>query len=97
VHAQATERCGLVSGVVPLAELMNEAMKAAGKICELSLPVVVMAKESVKRAFHSGGRRAFRAPPFLLRVASPLKTRSKAWRPSSKSASRLSGIANAAN
>jgi len=50
-HAQKAERCGLVSRVVPLAELMNEAMKAAGKICELSLPVVTMARESVNRAF----------------------------------------------
>ena len=32
---------------------MNEAMKAAGKICELSLPVVMMAKESVNRAFET--------------------------------------------
>jgi len=47
------ERVGLVSRVVPLAELMNEAMKAAGKICELSLPVVMMAKESVNRAFET--------------------------------------------
>src|SRR6266478_4216202 len=47
MDAAEAERVGLVSRVVPLAELMNEAMQAAGKICELSLPVVMMAKESV--------------------------------------------------
>jgi enoyl-CoA hydratase len=53
MDAAEAERAGLVSRVVPLAELMNEAMKAAGKICELSLPVVMMAKESVNRAFET--------------------------------------------
>ena len=53
MDAAEAERVGLVSRVVPLADLMNEAMKAAGKICELSLPVVMMAKESVNRAFET--------------------------------------------
>jgi enoyl-CoA hydratase len=53
MDAAEAERVGLVSRVVPLAELMNEAMKAARKICELSLPVVMMAKESVNRAFET--------------------------------------------
>ena len=53
MDAAEAERAGLVSRVVPLADLMNEAMKAAGRICELSLPVVMMAKESVNRAFET--------------------------------------------
>ena len=53
MDAAEAERAGLVSRVVPLAELMNEAMKVAGRICELSLPVVMMAKESVNRAFET--------------------------------------------
>jgi enoyl-CoA hydratase len=53
MDAAEAERVGLVSRVVPLADLINEAMKAAGKICELSLPVVMMAKESVNRAFET--------------------------------------------
>ena len=53
MDAAEAERVGLVSRVVPLVELMNEAMKAADKICELSLPVVMMAKESVNRAFET--------------------------------------------
>ena len=44
---------GLVSRVVPLADLMKEAMSAAEKICELSLPIVMLAKESVNRAFET--------------------------------------------
>jgi enoyl-CoA hydratase len=53
MDAAEAERVGLVSRVVPLAQLMHEAMKAADKICELSLPVVMMAKESVNRAFET--------------------------------------------
>jgi len=53
MDAAEAERVGLVSRVVPIADLMDEAMKAAGKICELSLPVVMMAKESVNRAFET--------------------------------------------
>jgi enoyl-CoA hydratase len=45
------ERCGLVARVVPLAELMNEAMKAADTIAAMSLPAAMMAKEAVNRAF----------------------------------------------
>jgi enoyl-CoA hydratase len=53
MDAAEAERVGLVSRVVPLASLLDEAMKAAGQICELSLPVVMMAKESVNRAFET--------------------------------------------
>ena len=53
MDATEAERVGLVSRVVPLAALLDEAMKAANKICELSLPVVMMAKESVNRAFET--------------------------------------------
>ncbi len=53
MDAAEAERVGLVSRVVPLARLIDEAMKAAEKICELSLPVVMMAKESVNRAFET--------------------------------------------
>jgi enoyl-CoA hydratase len=45
------ERAGLVARVVPLADLMTEAMKAADGIAAKSLPSVVMTKEAVNRAF----------------------------------------------
>ncbi len=51
MDAAEAERAGLVSRVVPAADLLDEAMRVAAKICELSLPVVMMAKESVNRAF----------------------------------------------
>jgi enoyl-CoA hydratase len=51
MDAAEAERSGLVSRVVPLAELMNEAMKAAETIASLSLPSVMVAKEAVNRAF----------------------------------------------
>jgi enoyl-CoA hydratase len=51
MDAAEAERCGLVSRVVPAAELVSEALKVAQKIAELSMPVVMMAKESVNRAF----------------------------------------------
>ncbi len=45
------ERAGLVARIVPLAELMAETLKAAEAIAAKSLPSVLMAKESVNRAF----------------------------------------------
>ena len=53
MDAAEAERCGLVSRVVPLGELMSEAIRTAKRICELSLPIVMMAKESVNRAFET--------------------------------------------
>ena len=51
IDAAEAERAGLVSRVVPLAELMNVALAAADSINELSGAAVMMAKESVNRAF----------------------------------------------
>jgi len=53
MDAAEAERCGLVSRVLPLDRLLDEAIKTAEKICELSLPVVMLAKESVNRAFET--------------------------------------------
>ena len=53
MDAQEAERCGLVSRVVPLADLLDDAMATAQKLAELSLPIVMMAKESVNRAFET--------------------------------------------
>jgi enoyl-CoA hydratase len=53
MDAAEAERSGLVSRVVPLAQLLDDAVKTAAKISELSLPVVMMAKESVNRAYET--------------------------------------------
>jgi len=53
MDAQEAERCGLVSRIIPAAGLIDEAVRTAQKIAELSLPIVMMAKESVNRAFET--------------------------------------------
>jgi enoyl-CoA hydratase len=53
MDAAEAERCGLVSRVVPADQLLDEAIETAQKICEMSLPSVMMAKESVNRAFET--------------------------------------------
>ncbi len=54
IDAHEAERAGLVSRVVPAEMLMDEVLAAAGQICALSGPSVMMAKECVNRAFESG-------------------------------------------
>jgi enoyl-CoA hydratase len=51
MDAAEAERSGLVARIVPAADLMNEAMKAAASIAAMSLPSVMVAKEAVNRAF----------------------------------------------
>ena len=53
MDAAEAERCGLVSRLVPAASLMDEAMKAAAAIASMSLPSVMMTKETVNRAFET--------------------------------------------
>jgi enoyl-CoA hydratase len=53
MDATEAERAGLVSRVVPAAELMTVTLAAAQTINELSGPAVMMAKESVNRAYES--------------------------------------------
>jgi enoyl-CoA hydratase len=53
MNADEAERSGLVSRVVPAADLMDEAMSLAQRISALSLPVVMMAKEAVNRAYET--------------------------------------------
>ena len=51
MDAHEAERAGLVSRVVPAAELLDVALAAAETICGFSEPSVMMAKEAVNRAF----------------------------------------------
>ena len=51
MDALEAERAGLVSRVVPLDKLMDEALAAALMICDHSQIAVMAAKESVNRAF----------------------------------------------
>jgi len=51
MDAQEAERSGLVSRVVPLDKLMDEAMAVAEKIAAQSLPAVMMIKEAINAAY----------------------------------------------
>ncbi|ABA74607.1 MULTISPECIES: enoyl-CoA hydratase [Pseudomonas] len=51
IDAVEAERCGIVARIVPSAELLDEALKVAAVIASKSLPITMMVKESVNRAF----------------------------------------------
>jgi enoyl-CoA hydratase len=53
MDAQEAERCGLVSRIIPAADLLSEAVKIAHKIADQSVPIVMMTKESVNRAYET--------------------------------------------
>ncbi|MBA4172016.1 MAG: enoyl-CoA hydratase [Hyphomicrobium sp.] len=53
MDAAEAERSGLVSRVVPAADLLTEAMKAADSIAAKSMPAVMMTKETVNRAYET--------------------------------------------
>jgi enoyl-CoA hydratase len=53
MDATEAERSGLVARVVPAASLMDEAIKVAETIASMSLPTLMIAKESVNRAFET--------------------------------------------
>ena len=53
MDAAEAEKSGLVARVIPADDLMAETLKAAQSIAGYSLPVVMMIKESVNRAFES--------------------------------------------
>jgi enoyl-CoA hydratase len=53
MDAAEAERCGLVSRIVPAADLIQDAVKTAAKIAALSRPSVYVAKEAVNRAYET--------------------------------------------
>ena len=53
MDAAEAERAGLVSRVVPAADLVDEAIKVATRIASMSRPSVMMAKEAVNAAFET--------------------------------------------
>jgi enoyl-CoA hydratase len=53
MDAQEAERAGLVSRIVPLDKLLEEALGVADKIAGYSAPVVMMIKESINRAYET--------------------------------------------
>ncbi len=53
MDAQEAERAGLVSRIVASEQLIAEALAAAATIASMSLPVTMMIKESINRAYES--------------------------------------------
>ena len=53
MDAAEAERAGLVSHIVPVASLLEEALKAAETIAGFSQPAVMMTKECINRAYES--------------------------------------------
>lgn len=53
MDAQEAEKSGLVARIIPADQLLDETLKAAQSIAGYSLPVVMMIKESINRAFES--------------------------------------------
>ena len=56
MEAEEAERCGLVSRVVPVKKLMDEALMAASKIAEKSLVTTTAVKEMVNRSYETSLR-----------------------------------------
>ncbi len=53
MDAQEAEKSGLVARILPADQLLEETLKAAQTIAGYSLPVIMMIKESVNRAFEA--------------------------------------------
>jgi len=53
MDAAEAERAGLVSRIVPVAELVEEAIRVAAKIAGMSAPVTAMIKDAVNRAYET--------------------------------------------
>ena len=53
MDAEEAERSGLVSRIVAVDELIDEAIKTAQKIADMSRPIAMMTKETVNRAYET--------------------------------------------
>jgi enoyl-CoA hydratase len=53
MDAEEAERANLVARVVPAASLLDEAIKTAETIASMSLPIAMMTKEAINRAYET--------------------------------------------
>lgn len=53
MDAEEAERAGLVSRIIPAADLVEEAVKTAEKIADMSRPVTALTKEAVNRSYET--------------------------------------------
>lgn len=60
MDAQEAERAGLVSRILPAEDLLEEAIKTGQKIADASMPVVMLTKEAVHRAYETSQQEGLR-------------------------------------
>ena len=53
MKADEAERAGLISRIVPAAKLLEEALQTAETVAAMSLPILMMTKESVNQAYET--------------------------------------------
>jgi enoyl-CoA hydratase len=53
MDAAEAERAGLVSRIIPAADLVSEALKTAQSIAQMSLPAAMLTKECINRAYET--------------------------------------------
>ncbi len=53
MDAEEAERCGMVTRIVPKAELREDAIRVAKQIAGFSRPIVMLTKEAVNRAYET--------------------------------------------
>ena len=85
-NAVEAERAGLVARVFPADTLLDETLAVARGIAGISLPMVMMVKESGNRAYQSSLQEGLLFEVAHFTSPSPWPTRRKAWRHSSTSA-----------
>lgn len=79
MDAAEAERAGLVSRVVAADDLLGEALAVAETVAGMSLPVAMMAKEAVVRAFETTLAEGVRSNGASSTRRSPPATRRRAW------------------
>lgn len=69
MDAQEAERSGIVSRIAPLASYFEEALNVAQTIASMSLPIAMMVKEDINRAFETGLDQGLKAERRLFHAA----------------------------
>ena len=87
MDAAEAERAGLVSRVVPAAELLSEALRIGERIAQMSRPIAMMLKESVNRAYETTLPRGSVSKGGSFMPPLPQRIGGRAWPPLSRSAS----------
>ncbi len=91
MSADEAERAGLVSRVVPAAELLSTAIAAAETICGFSGPSVMMAKEAINRAYETPLSDGIAFERRLFHSLFGTEDKKRAWTPSWPRESPCSG------